>query len=71
MDRPKTVTDTAVRLCSRLGAPLDERSRSDRGTCSVTCRAARWRATEARRRPIPAPGDQGAIPAATDPETGA
>jgi hypothetical protein len=57
----------ALRPCTRCGSPLEPWSRADRLTCTTRCRVASWRAMTARRRPIPAPGDQGAIPAATDP----
>jgi len=37
--------------CARCGAPLDERSRSDRRTCRTACRVALWRLGKAATAP--------------------
>lgn len=50
------VGDINASRCARCDAPLDERSRSDRRTCSTSCRVALWRAKNARRRPNPSHG---------------
>jgi hypothetical protein len=55
--------------CAHCGEPLDPSSRADRRTCSTTHRVASWRAKTAQRRPIPAPADQDAIPAAAARDT--